>query len=118
MWERRNVFHISMPLLLRQDSLRCRRPVTQRRVRPLRAVFHAPPFGQNLCLLQRVKDLAVQTLIAQFPVETFAVPVLPRTAWFDVQSPRAHLPQPLPQFSSNELRPIVRTYVLGNPPHQ
>ena len=57
MWETRSVFHISMPLLLRQDGLRCGWPVAQRRVRPLRVVFHAPPLRQNLCLLHLVKAL-------------------------------------------------------------
>src|SRR5713101_546078 len=117
MWETRSVFHISMPLLLRQDDLRCRWPVAQRRVRPLRVVFHPPPLRQNLCLLQRVKDLAVQELIAQLSVETLTVPVLPWTPRFDVQRPRAHFPQPPPQLLSNELGPIVRTYVLRYPAH-
>src|SRR5450631_132106 len=76
MWETGFVFHISMPRFW-NDSLRCRRPVAPRRVRPLRVVFHPPPLRQNLCLLQRVKDLAVQKLIAQLPVEALTVPVLP-----------------------------------------
>src|ERR1022692_1431291 len=117
MWETRSVFHISMPLLLWQDSLRCRRPVAQRRVRPLRVVFHAPPLRQNLWLLQRVEDLAVQELIAQLSIETLTVPVLPWTPRFDVHRPRAHFPQPLPQLLGNTLRPIVRTNMLGYPPH-
>src|SRR5271154_4855842 len=107
MWETRSVFHISMPRLLRQDCLRCRWPVTQSRVRPLRVVFHAPPLRQNLCLLQRVKNLAVQELIAQLSVETLAVPVFPWTSRFDIQRPGAPFPQPLPQLLGNKLRPIV-----------
>src|ERR1035437_3999020 len=118
MWETGFVFHISMPRLFRQDSLRCRRPVAQRRVRPLRVIFHPPPLRQNLCLLQRIKDLAVQKLIAQLPVETLTVPVLPRTPRLDVQRPRPHFSQPLPQLPGNELRPIVRTNVLRYPAHQ
>jgi len=118
MWETRSVFHISMPLLFRQDSLRCRWPVAQRRVRTLRVVFHSPPLRQNLCLLQRVKNLAVQKLIAQLPVEALAVPVLPRAPRLDIQRLRAQLTQPLPQLLGNKLRSIVRTYVLRNPTHQ
>ena len=64
-----------MPRLLRQDCLRRRWPVTQSRVGPFRVVFHAPPLRQNLCLLQRVKDLAVQELISQLPIKTFTAPV-------------------------------------------
>src|SRR5271170_5408590 len=112
MWETRSVFHISMPRLLRQDCLRCWWPITQCRVRPLRVVFHAPPLGQNLCLLQRVKDLAVQELIAQLSVEALTIPVFPRTPRLDVQRPRAHFPQPLPQLLGNKLRSVVRTNVL------
>src|ERR1022692_3654203 len=118
MWETRSVFHIPMPRLLRQDGLRCRWPVAQRRVRSLCVIFHAPPLRQNLCLLQRVKDLAVQELVAQLPIEALAVPVLPWTPRLDVQRLRARLTQPLPQLLGNELRPIVRTYVLGYPAHQ
>jgi hypothetical protein len=82
--ETRSVFPISMPRLLWHDSLRCWRPVAQRRVRPLRVVFHPPPFRQNLCLLQRVKDLAIQEFVAQLSVETLTVSVLPRTPLLDV----------------------------------
>src|ERR1700687_3895170 len=98
MWETRSVFHISMPRLLRQDGLRCGWPVAQRRVRPLRVVFHAPPLRQNLCLLQRVKNLAVQELIAQLPVEALTVPVLPRTSRLDIERFRVELSQPLTQL--------------------
>src|ERR1039458_3331362 len=77
MWETRSVFHIPMPRLLRQDGVRCRRPIAQRRVRPLRVVFHPPPLRQNLCLLQRVKHLAVQKLISQLPVEPLTSPLPP-----------------------------------------
>src|ERR1017187_1519963 len=118
MWETGFVFHISMPRLFRQDSLRCRRPVAQRRVRPLRVIFQPPPLRQNLCLLQRVKDLAVQKLIAQLPVETLTVPALPRTPRLNLQRFRAHFVQPLPQLFGDELRPIVRTNVLWDPAHQ
>src|SRR6202162_6514275 len=92
-----------MPLLLRQDCLRGRWPTAQRQVRPLRVVVHAPPLRQNLCLLQRVKDLAVQELIAQLPVETLTVPVLPRTPRLDVQRKvlcQGPLPAPRPQGTS------------------
>src|SRR3984957_4904241 len=110
MWETRSVFHISMPRF-GQDGLWCWRPIAQRRMRPHRVVFHTPPLRQNLCLLQRVKDLAVQELIAQLPVEALTVPVLPGTPRLDVQRPRAHSPQPLPQLLGDELRPIVGTNV-------
>src|SRR5450432_59827 len=92
MWETRSVFHIPMPRLLRQDGLRRGRPVAQRRVRSLRVVFHPPPLRQNLCLLQRVKDLAVQEFISQLSVEAFTVPVFPWTPRFDVQRLGTQIP--------------------------
>src|SRR5580698_519546 len=117
MWETRFVFHISMPRFW-DDGLWRRWPVAQCRVWPLRVVFHAPPLRQNLCLLERVKDLAIQELIAQLSIETFTVPVLPWTSRFDIQRPRAHSPQPLPQLLGDELRPIVGTNVLRDSSHQ
>src|SRR6202050_650348 len=97
MWERCFVFPISMPRFW-DDGLWRRRPLAQCRGRPLRVVLHAPPLRQNLCLLQRVEDLAIQELIAQLSIETFTVPVLPWTSRFDIQRPRAHSPQPLSQL--------------------
>ena len=41
---------------------------------------------ENLGFLEAVEDLAVEQFIAQFPVEAFAVAVLPRAAGRDVQS--------------------------------
>src|ERR1035441_7149804 len=84
-WEPRSVFHISMPRVLRQDGLWSRWPVAQRRVRPLRVVFHPPSLRQNLCLLQRVKNLSVKELISQLPVEALTVPVLPWAPRLDIQ---------------------------------
>src|ERR1035437_8556484 len=84
MWETRSVFHISMPLLLGQDCLRCRWPVAQRRMRPHRVVLHSPLFDHHLRLLQGVEDLSVQALISQLAVEALTVPVLPGTARFVV----------------------------------
>src|ERR1039458_10573448 len=74
MWETRSVFHISMPRLFRQDGLRCRRHVAQRRVRPFRVVFHAPPLRQNLCLLQRVEISPFKNSSRSFPLKLSQYP--------------------------------------------
>ena len=50
------------------DRLRGRGPVAQCTVRPDRVVLDTPALDQNLGFQQRVKDLAVQQLIPQFPV--------------------------------------------------
>ena len=39
-------------------------------------VMLAPPFDDDLCLLERRKDLAVEKLIAQPPVEALDIAVL------------------------------------------
>src|SRR5271168_1083995 len=91
---------------------RGRRPVAERRVRPLRVVFHAPLLDHYLCLLQRVENFPVQAFIPQFSVEALAVAVLPRTSRLDVQRPGAHFAQPGPQLLRHELRTIVRTNVF------
>src|ERR1035437_6611064 len=114
MWETRSVFHISMPRLLRQDCLRCRRPIAQRRMWPYRVVLHSPLLDHHLRLLQRVEDLPVQAFIPQLPIEALAIAVLPWTDWFDVQRLRSHGRQPLPQLQCHKLRPIIGTYVLGH----
>ena len=80
---------------------RRRRPVIQRRVRSPGVVFLPPLLDHALRLLQRVKNLSVQTFISQLPIKTLAVSVLPRTARFDVQRSGPEIPQPLALFSSN-----------------
>src|SRR6516225_5667164 len=107
MWETRSVFHISMPLFLRQDGLWRRWPIPQRRMRPHRVVVHSPPLDHHLRLLQGVEDLALQAFILQLAVEAFTVPILPRTARLDIQGLGSHRRQPLPQSQRNELGSIV-----------
>src|SRR5438874_3629348 len=44
-------------------------------MRSLRVIFHSPSLDQNLCLLQRVKDLSVQALVAQLPGRLMGEPL-------------------------------------------
>ena len=74
------------------------RPIAQRRVRTPGVVLHSPLLDHDLRLLQRIENLPVQALVPQLPVKALAVPVLPRTARFDVQRPGSQIPQPLPQL--------------------
>lgn len=62
----------------RQDGLRGWRDVAERAVRPDGIVVPTPVFDQDLRLLQRVEDLAVEQFIAQLAVEALAVTVLSR----------------------------------------
>jgi hypothetical protein len=77
--------------------------VAERTVRPLCLIFHAPFLDHDLRLLQRIKNLSIQALIAQLPVEVRTIPVRPRAPRLDVQHPRAHLGQAIPQFFRHEL---------------
>ena len=80
-----------MHLLPRGYRPRGRRPVAERAKRPFRVVFHSPFFDHDLRLLQGIKNLSVQALIPQLPVEAFAIAVLPRTSSLDVQRSCAHI---------------------------
>src|ERR1035437_5436402 len=71
MWEARSGFHISMPHLFvccldRRWYYRrwCWRPVTQRGMWAQRVVLDTPTLDDDLRLLQRVEDLAIQALVS------------------------------------------------------
>ena len=76
-------------------------------------VLPSPSFCQYLHLLERIKDLPVQQLIPQFPVEALVVAVLPRTARLYVERLDTDSAQPPPNQLCCELRPVVRTQMLG-----
>jgi len=67
------------------DGLRCGWPIPQGTVGPDRIVFLPPALYQDLGLLQGVEDLAVEQFIPQLAIEALVVPVLPGTAWFNVE---------------------------------
>jgi hypothetical protein len=66
-----------------------------------------PVFDDDLRLLERVEDFAVQQFVAQFAVETLAVAVLPRTSWLDVNGLRSNGGDPLAKRNGNKLRTVV-----------
>src|SRR5580700_10197277 len=92
-WETRSVFQapmfrgvFSMAIFAADFARpRCWRPIAQRRGRPPGVVLDSPLLDHDLCLLQRVKNLSVQTLVPQLPVEALAVSVLPGTSGLDIQ---------------------------------
>ena len=74
-------------------------------------VVQMPPFRrQHLRFLQRVKQLAVQKLLAQLAVEALVIAVLPRAAGLDVQRLHAQLWQPL----SDGQPPFRSPGLIGN----
>ena len=67
----------------------------------------APVFDQHLCLLQRVEDLPVEQLVAQFTVDALIVAILPwRTRLYE-QCLYANPWQPFPDRDGGELAAIV-----------
>jgi hypothetical protein len=82
-----------------------RRHIAQRRVRSPRVVLHAPLLDHHLRFLQRIENLPIQALPSQFPDETFAVSIHPRTAGFDVPRPGVRMAQPFPFMGMTGLPP-------------
>ena len=74
-----------------------------------RVVCNPPLFDQNLCFAQRIKDLTVEKLVAQFAVEAFNIPVLPGTPRRNVQRVHADLLQPVAHRFGRKLGSIIRT---------
>lgn len=75
-------------------------------------VATSPGLDDDLGLLQRVEDLAVQQLIPELPVERLDVAVLPGRARFDEEGLRTDAAEPVPQSRRDELRPIVAPHVV------
>ena len=72
-----------------------------------RIVMLAPSFDDDLRLLKRVEDFAIEELIAQLGVEALAIAILPRAAGHDVSGPGANGSNPVPDGLGDELRAIV-----------
>jgi len=66
-----------------------------------------PSFNDDLSFSQRVKDFAVQQFISHPPVETFAIPVLPRRPRLDVRCLRSNSFDPAFDSLSDELGAVI-----------
>ena len=66
------------PLIERDDRFWSRRAAAQCAVWSDGVVVDAPLFDDDLCLLQGVKDLAIQELVSEAGIEGLAVSVFPR----------------------------------------
>src|SRR6056300_254783 len=91
----------------RNDGFWCRWSVAQSTMRSFSVVVFSPFFDQDLCLFQRVEDLAVQKFISKPCIEAFAVSVLPRRARLNVGGLGPNRFDPVPDGLSNELWAIV-----------
>ncbi len=74
---------------------------------PDRVVLLPPSLREYLHLPQVVKNLSVQQLVPELPVEALTVPVLPRTSWLYVQSLCSHPWQPFSDCLRRKFRPVV-----------
>src|SRR5262245_28555695 len=83
-------------------------------MRPDCVVVTAPAFDDDLCLAQRIEDLAIEPLVAQHCIKTLNEAVLPRTAWRDVGGLCSDGADPLLYRLGNELRAIIGTDMPGN----
>ena len=72
-----------------------------------RIVMLAPSFDDDLRLLKRVEDFAIEELIAQLGVEALAIAVLPRTTWHDVGCLGANCSDPVTDSLGDELGAVV-----------
>ena len=73
------------------------------------AVVEPSPFGnEDLRLLQRVEDVAVEELISELAVERLDVAVLPGRARLDEQRRYAELTEPVGVQKSGSLKPPWR----------
>src|SRR5262245_9298894 len=80
------------------------RSIAKSRVRTFGVVVNAPALDHDLRFPQAVEDLASEAFVAKFAVEGFAVSILPRRTWFDVQAFRPQPRQPLTQDLGDHLR--------------
>ena len=84
-------------------------------MRTMIIIFRPPLLYNNLCLLHRIKHLAIQNLITQFAVERLNVAVLPRTARFNIQRSDMVVLKPLFDLISDKLRPVGTPVALRAP---
>ena len=62
-------------------------------MRPDRVVVPPPAINDDLCLLQRIEDLAIQKLISKLRVETLTIAILLGAAGHGVGGFPSHLPR-------------------------
>ncbi len=75
----------------------------------------SPALDQDLGLEQRIEELAIQKLGAEFPVERFDIAILPRASGLDEQGAHADLTEPLSDRGRREFRSVVRTDMCRRP---
>ena len=72
-----------------------------------RVVVPPPAFDDDLCLLQRVENFAIEQFVAQACIEAFDIAVLSRAAWCDVGRFRANGSDPFLHGLCHELGTVI-----------
>ena len=73
-----------------------------------------PLFNNNPCLGYAQEHFLVQTFVSQTVVKTLQMPILPRTAWFNLDRGDYHLSQPPFNLLSDKLWTLINAQILGN----
>ena len=74
-----------------------------------------PLFNNNLSFGDAQKDFLVQTFVSQTVMKTLHMPILPWTAWLNIDRAYSHLSKSLLNLPSDELWTVVTAQILGNP---
>jgi hypothetical protein len=96
------------------EHLWSRRSIADGGMRPHGIVVTTPALDDDLRLVERVEDLAVEKLVAQARIEALDEAVLPWAASLDVGGPCAYGSNPVLHGFGDELGSIVGTDVPGN----
>ena len=75
----------------------------------------SPALDQDLGFEQRIEELAIEKLGAEFPVERFDLILLPRAFGLDEQGAHANLAQPLSDRRRREFRSVARADISRRP---
>lgn len=75
-------------------------------------VAAAPALDQHPGFLEAIEDLAVEALVSELADEAFIVPVLPRTAGFDLERLQINLQEPVPDRLRRKLAAVVGADVI------
>jgi hypothetical protein len=76
----------------------------------------SPVFDDDLRLLERVEDFAVEQFVTELRVEAFAIAVFPWASRHDVGGFGTDCCDPLPECFGDELRAVVGTNVRRDAP--
>src|SRR5258706_5160922 len=66
-----------------------------------------------LRLMDRIKAMQVETLVAHCAIKAFLLPILPRAARIDIQRPNLRVDQPGLHSQRDELWPVIAAQIGG-----